>query len=392
MGLFQDDFYRTRPGRMSRRMGQGSGGRRSPLVLILTLVVIFSLTLCFIMGIMFYRLYMKTSSPEGVASSSPYISSNEMAVSAVNAVQPTVVSVITMVKDDKTVTDTDLGSGVIFRKEGNRALIATNNHVVDAGNLFEVVLANGDRRSATLVGKDNYTDLAVLSIDADGIKNYAQFGDSDRIRPGEEAIAIGNPLGLSFSHTVTKGIISSTLQTIPVSLGKDGNVQWEMEVIQTDAPINQGNSGGALVSLDGKVIGINSMKISEEGVEGLGFAIPSNTAVPVLDTLARDHKITRPKMGIFSEDVQAFSSGLEVLKLPKGVTTGVVVTDLTDPAKSSGLKTRDVIIKLDNNKVNSTMELRKYLFNSKKVGDKLDVTFYRDGERGTVTLTLGELD
>ncbi|MCL6457472.1 MAG: trypsin-like peptidase domain-containing protein, partial [Gorillibacterium sp.] len=364
---------------------------RKPLFVLLTLVVVLALVIGSSLTILFYRLTDQDLVPAAIAAA-PNISSDERKVSAVNAVQPTVVSVITMLKEESKVSDMGMGSGVIFRKDGNRALIVTNNHVIEEGNSFEVVLAEGDRRKAVVVGKDSYTDLAVLSIDVAGIKKFAEFGDSDKLKPGETAIAIGNPLGLSFSHTVTAGIISSAQQTIPVNLGKDGDVQWEMEVIQTDAPINQGNSGGALINLDGQVIGINSMKIASAGVEGLGFAIPANIVVPILDTLVRDHKIKRPKMGIFSEDVQAFSSGLETLNLPKGVDTGVIVTDVADPAKTSGLKTSDVIVKLDNSKVNSTMELRKYLFNSKKIGDKLAVTYYRNGERLTLTLTLGELE
>ncbi|MBC8080575.1 MAG: trypsin-like peptidase domain-containing protein [Gorillibacterium sp.] len=391
VGLFQDDFYRTRPSRISDRLGQTSKAGRKSSLMLLTLVVVFSLAMGSFLTVLLFRFMEHEETPSALTAV-PYTSSSERAVAAVSAVQPTVVSVITMMKENSSIAGVGMGSGVIFRKEGDLALIATNNHVVEAGNSYEIVLSDGERRKAVVVGKDKYTDLAVLSIDASGIKSYAEFGNSDKIKPGETAIAIGNPLGLSFSHTVTAGIISSSLQVIPVYLGKDGNVQWEMEVIQTDAPINQGNSGGALINLDGKVIGINSMKIADAGVEGLGFAIPSNTAVPVLDALARDHKIKRPMMGIHSEDVQAFSSGIEVLKLPKGVDTGVIVTEVGDPAKASGLKTSDVIVKLDNSTVNSTMELRKYLFKNKKIGDELSVTYYRDGDRSTLTLTLGEAE
>ncbi|WP_058300581.1 S1C family serine protease [Gorillibacterium timonense] len=393
MGLFQDDFYSTKPSRgtVRLRQGTGTGGKFLAVVIAASLLTGSGLT-----------LLVTRAFPSSTPAAQPAIavnapvdrsdSSTDPVVEAVSQVQAAVVSVITTdVKDDK-IQGGGMGSGVIFRKMDGKALIVTNNHVIDTGNTYEIVLADGTRRDGTLVGKDEYTDLAVLSMKDDGIKTVAEFGDSDKLRPGETAIAIGNPLGLSFSHTITKGVISSPLQTIPVFLGKDGDLQWEMEVIQTDAPINQGNSGGALINLAGQVIGINSMKISDTGVEGLGFAIPVNSAKPVLEALISDHKVKRPKMGIFSEDLQAFSSGLDILKLPDGVKSGVIVTDVADPAKGAGLETRDVIVALDGKDVGSTMELRKYLFGKKKIGDKLEVTFYRGGKKEKVSLTLGELD
>lgn len=396
MGLFQDDFYSTKPSRRTRR-----GERRAPVERrFLAAVIAVSLVTGSGFTLLVTRLLHSPASPQAVQAAVAAVtavdqsdSSADPVVEAVSRVQAAVVSVITTdVKADK-VQGGGMGSGVIFRKAGGKALVVTNNHVIETGNTYQIVLADGTRRDGTLVGKDEYTDLAVLSMKDDGIDTVAEFGDSDKLKPGETAIAIGNPLGLSFSnHTVTKGIISSPLQTIPVNLGKDGDLQWEMEVIQTDAPINSGNSGGALINLAGQVIGINSMKISDTGVEGLGFAIPVNSARPVLEALIRDHKIKRPKMGIFSEDLQAFTSGLDVLKLPASVKAGVIVTDVTDPAKSAGLETRDVIVELDGKEVDTTMELRKYLFNEKKIGDKLKITFYRAGKKQEVTLTLGELD
>ncbi|WP_438433653.1 S1C family serine protease [Gorillibacterium sp. sgz500922] len=395
MGLFQDDFYSTKPSRRTLRGGRPPAERRF-LAAVIAVSLLAGSGVTLLVG---RSLHPPGHAPEAqpavavVPTADGSDSSSDPVVEAVSRVQEAVVSVIsTDVNDDK-IQGGGVGSGVIFRKADGKALIVTNNHVIETGNTYQIVLSDGTRRDGTLVGKDEYTDLAVLAVKADGIGTVAEFGDSDKLRTGETAIAIGNPLGLSYSnHTVTKGIISSPLQTIPVNLGKEGDLQWEMEVIQTDAPINSGNSGGALINLAGQVIGINSMKISDTGVEGLGFAIPSNSAQPVLTTLIRDHKIKRPKMGIFSEDLQAFSSGLDVLKLPKDVTAGVIVTDVTDPAKGAGLTTRDVIVALDGKEVGSTMELRKYLFNEKKIGDKLKVTFYRAGKKQDVTLTLGELD
>jgi serine protease Do len=314
-------------------------------------------------------------------------------VAAGNKVGPAVVSVISLVKSKGTTATPGygLGSGVIFQISGSKAHIVTNNHVVEGGTSYEIVLANKERRAAVLVGRDPFTDLAVLEIDANGVTAFAEFGDSDSLRAGQTAIAIGNPLGMDFAQTLTKGIISSPKRIVPITIGKDSGVAWEMNVIQTDAPINQGNSGGPLVSIDGKVIGINSMKIVESGVEGLGFAIPINEAKPILEALIRDHKVKRPYMGISPDDLQAYSGGLEVLKLPKDVTKGVIIIEASGPAKGSGLKTNDVIIELDGKPIESSFALRKYLFDHKKIGDSLSVTYYRADKKNQLILTLGEM-
>jgi serine protease Do len=314
-------------------------------------------------------------------------------VEAGNKVGPAVVSVISQVKsDDPTAAQGyGLGSGVIFQIGESKARIVTNNHVVEGGTSYEIVLANKERRSALLVGRDPYTDLAVLEIAAKGITALAEFGDSDTLKAGQTAIAIGNPLGMDFAQTLTKGIISSPKRIVPTTIGKDSGVAWEMNVIQTDAPINQGNSGGPLVSIEGKVIGINSMKIVESGVEGLGFAIPINEAKPILEALIRDHKVKRPYMGISVDDLQAFTGGLEVLKLPKDIVKGVIVMQASGPAKEAGLKSNDVIVGLDGKAIESSIELRKYLFEHKKIGDSLAVTYYRGDKKDDLTVTLGEM-
>lgn len=398
MSLFRDDFYSTRTSRRGYREVRRYTGRRSRpprnrlLLIILVAVSVLAGVVITLLAVRWSGSSMAGSRPVAASVLAPYDDRGDRVVQAVEKAKPAVVSVVSTLKDGDKVKGVGLGSGVIFQKSGDKARIVTNNHVVENGTAFEIVLSDGTHKKATVVGKDVYTDLAVLETDASGIKNVAEFGDSDKLKPGETAIAIGNPLGLSFAQTTTVGVISSPLRTIPVALGQNGDVQWEMEVIQTDAAINQGNSGGALVSLEGKVIGINSMKIADTGVEGLGFAIPSNSAKPILDSLIKDRKVKRPKMGVTTEDLQSFTSGTEVLKLPDSVKTGVIVNDVSGPAKDAGLKTRDVIVELDGKTIDSTMGLRKFLFSNKKIGDKLNVTFYRSGKKTSVTLTLGELD
>lgn len=409
MSFFNDDFYSTKVPRKSQRDNGAStgfglrpsrnswtGGYRSSRSFSIGAnlrhfwwMIVLSLAV----GILLTLIVFITIRP-GIDHSSTYNNAtigNDPVVAAVDKVSDSVVSVISIFQNSskEKPKGLGLGSGVMFQRAGDKVRIVTNNHVIEGGSSFEIVLSDGSHRKATIVGKDWRTDLAVLEVDGSGIESIAEFGDSNALKRGQKAIAIGNPLG--FSQTITVGVISSPLQTISVPTGPNGEVSSEMEVIQTDAAINEGNSGGALVSLDGKVIGINSMKIVEAGVEGLSFAIPAHKAIPILDALVKDHKVRRPYMGITPSDLQGFKSGTEVLKLPESVKTGVVVLDAGGPAKEAGLKTQDVIIELDGKPVTSAAGLRKYLYDEKKIGDKLSVTYYRAGKKNTVTLTLGEL-
>ncbi|WP_409343644.1 S1C family serine protease [Paenibacillus sp. MBLB4367] len=378
MSFFHDDFYSTKMSKWGQRGWNRQPQNNGGIVWIAVISAVLGALLCF--GLV---MLVRPSASSG----------HDQVVVAADKVKPAVVSVLSTMKDakqDKTM-GTGLGSGIIFQKTGGKARIATNFHVIDGGTSFEIVLPDGKHKKATVLGKDMYTDLAVLETDSEDITSIAEFGNSDLLKAGQTAIAIGNPLGLDFSQTVTTGVISRPKSNIPVSLGQNGELDWEIDVIQTDAAINQGNSGGPLVGLDGKVIGINSLKIASTGVEGLGFAIPINQAKPILDALIQDSKIKRPAMGITLEDLQSYQSGLEVLKLPENVKTGVIVLDATGPAKEAGLKTSDVIVELDGKPVNSALALRKYLYNEKKIGDKLSITYYRAGKKASATLTLAEL-
>ncbi|KQX54915.1 S1C family serine protease [Paenibacillus sp. Root444D2] len=403
MSLFDDDFYSTKRSKLRqdtwRPKGTGAftsfAGRRRNVALIAG--VGGALAMLLLVGVVggFGK-----SEPSGAALAIPAsaakaeahpMNSNDTVVAATEKIKPAVVSVISSKKDDKgQETGLGIGSGVIFARNGDKVRIVTNSHVVENGNQFEMVNFQGEHRKATLIGRDRITDLAVLEADGKDIKVLAEFGDSETLRAGEMAIAVGNPLGLGFSPTVTQGIISSPKRTIPVSLSREGtDYDWEMDVIQTDAAINQGNSGGPLVNIEGRVVGINSMKISDTGVEGLGFAIPINSVKPIIESLIKDHKVKRPLMGVSTQELQAFK-GTDVLKLPADVKTGVIVFDVSGPAKEAGLKAQDVIVQLDDRKIDSTISLRKYLYYEKKIGDKVNVVYYRGGKKLTAVVTLVE--
>lgn len=278
------------------------------------------------------------------------------------------------------------GSGVIYKIDGDDAYIVTNNHVIEGAGKIEVTLHGGEKEVAELIGSDALTDLAVLKISGKHVDTALEFGDSDQLRAGDSVVAIGNPLSLDFSGTVTQGIISAPTRSIDVKTTA-GN--WEADVIQTDAAINPGNSGGALINTEGKVIGINSLKIAESGVEGIGFAIPSNDVVPLVEEITKNGKIERPYIGIGLADL-ADVPYMYVQHLPQEVNGGVMVTsvDPTSAAGKAGLKEQDVITAINGNAVNNGMELRKLLYSELSIGDKATFTVYSGKEKRTVELTL----
>lgn len=288
------------------------------------------------------------------------------------------------------------GSGVIYKKSGNSAYIVTNNHVVEGQQGLEVLLKDGTKVKAELVGTDAYSDLAVLKISADKVNKVASFGDSNSLKVGEPAIAIGSPLGSEYANSVTSGIISSLNRQVTST--NESNQTVNINAIQTDAAINPGNSGGPLVNIEGQVIGINSSKIASTSasssgvsVEGMGFAIPSNDVVNIINQLEKDGKVTRPALGITMVGLSAVSTQQQeqILKIPESVTNGVIVTSVqpATPAEKAGLKQYDVITKIDDTDVSSGVELQSVLY-QKKVGDSVKVTYYRGKEKKTTTIQL----
>ncbi|MDT9025543.1 S1C family serine protease [Rossellomorea yichunensis] len=278
------------------------------------------------------------------------------------------------------------GSGVLFKKEGESAYIITNNHVIEGASKIEVSLYDGEKTEAELIGADPLTDLAVLKIDGKYADNLLEVGDSSALRAGEQVIAIGNPLGLDLSRTVTQGIVSAVDRTIPVQTSAG---ESELNVIQTDAAINPGNSGGALLNSKGELIGINSAKISNSGVEGLGFAIPSKDFLPVVSEIIETGKVERPYIGIGMTNLADVPRHY-LPDLPNEVEAGVVVAsvDETSAAAKAGVKEGDVITALNGKAVADVADLRRQLYGDLKVGDKIDLTIFRDGEEMTVSLTL----
>lgn len=295
--------------------------------------------------------------------------------------------------DDSNLVEASEGSGVIYNKDGDSAYVVTNNHVVEGSDGLEVVMSDGTKVKGELMGTDAVTDLAVIKISSENVEEVATFGDSSALKVGEPAIAIGSPLGSQYANSVTSGIISSVNR--PIS---DSTSGVNISAIQTDAAINPGNSGGPLVNIAGQVIGINSSKIaststesSDISVEGMGFAIPSNDVVKIIDQLQKDGKVTRPALGINMVDLSSVTSQQQeqILGVPSSVKSGVVITNVMNatPAEKAGLKQYDVITKVDGEEVTSATDLQSILY-GKNVGDTITITYYRGDKESTTKVDL----
>lgn len=296
-------------------------------------------------------------------------------------------------------SDSDLsiaseGSGVIYKKDGNSAYVVTNNHVVDGASQIEIMLSDGTKVVGELVGTDTYSDIAVVKIASDKVTTVAEFADSDKVTVGETAIAIGSPLGTDYANSVTQGIVSSLSRK--VTMTNDEGDTISTNAIQTDAAINPGNSGGALINIEGQVIGINSSKISStsdsgsgNSVEGMGFAIPANDVVKIINQLEANGKVIRPALGITMANLSDLSTTtISRLNIPTSVTSGIVVASVQSGMPAEGtLKKYDVITAIDDKDVSSTTDLQSVLYGH-STGDSIKVTFYRGTDKKTETIKL----
>ena len=272
------------------------------------------------------------------------------------------------------------GSGIIYSEDG---YIVTNYHVIeeaidDEKAKVEVALAGSEEWiEAKIIGHDEITDLAVIKIDKKGLQ-AADFGTSTNLKVGDIAVAIGNPLGSEFAGTVTSGVISALNRSVTT----DGRTY---KLIQTDAAINTGNSGGALANSKGEVIGINTVKIVATGVEGIGFAIPSDEALPIIKELIENKKISRPNIGIAGINVT------EQIAKAYNMTVGIYVSEVLEggPAEKAGFKQGDIIIKAEGKEIKTMEELNaiKYKY---KIGDTFKVTVLRDSKEVELSVVLGE--
>lgn len=281
---------------------------------------------------------------------------------------------------------TGYGSGFVYKKDSKYGYVMTNNHVVEDATEVKLTLSSGEEVDAEVLGTDSYMDIAVLRMDADKVLGIAEIGDSTKSKLGDTVFTVGTPVSTEYAGTVTKGIISGENREITIT---NNGSEYMMEAIQIDASINPGNSGGPLVNINGEVIGVNSVKLVESSVEGMGFAIPIEVAMSQISKLEKGEAIARPLIGVALYDldnVPLLGSGL---KIDSSIKSGVVVSSVESgsDAEEAGLQKNDIITKIDGTEVKSSAHL-KYILYKHDIGDSVKLTIYRDGKEKELTLKL----
>ena len=311
------------------------------------------------------------------------ITSNDSISESINKVYDSVV----VVNNYQNGRLTGYGSGFVYKKEGNYGYVLTNNHVVEDASEIKLTLSNGEEVDAEVLGTDSYMDIAVLRMDGDAVLQVAQIGDSTEAKLGDTIFTVGTPVSTDYAGTVTKGIISGENREITVT---DNGTSYMMEAIQIDASINPGNSGGPLVNINGEVIGINSVKLVESSIEGMGFAIPIEVAMSQIDKLENGEAIARPVIGVSLYDLDSLPLvGNSDLRVDDSIKSGVVVNsvDSGSDAEAAGLQRNDIITEVDGTTVKSSAHL-KYLLYKHNIGDSVKLTIVRNENEKELTLKL----
>lgn len=353
---------------------------------------------CFLVGSFGMYLYISkhpTTFQKIITKSESKVSIDDTGISkAVEKIYDSVVTVSTF----KNASAYASGTGFVYKKSGDVSYILTNAHVINNADEVYVKFTNGSNEKVNVIGSNTLADIAVLSISSDKVIAYAEVGSSESAKIGDTVFTVGAPLDSAYSWTVTRGILSGKDRLVEVSNSSSSsrslyNDTYMMNVLQTDAAINSGNSGGPLANGNGEVIGITSLKLVSSGVEGMGFAIPIETALKYADKIINNEEIITPYMGIQMLNIneayyyREFRNLIEESKLEKGVVIATVEND--SPAAKAGLKQGDIITKIDNEDANSIAYLRYVLFKH-EVGDKIKITYIRNGKESKTTITLGK--
>ena len=330
---------------------------------------------------------------------------------------PTLITNVTKVEKDVTVTDSGIadavekvydavvvvenynnnrlistGTGFVFKEDGEFGYIITNNHVIESANEVYITFTNGTREKVDIIGSDEYSDIAVLSVSADKIISVAPIGSSEEARIGDTTFAIGAPLNYEvYSWSVTRGILSGKDRLVEVSLSNSTSSDYVMKVLQTDTAINSGNSGGPLCNSNGEVIGITNMKLASSNIEGMGFAIPIETAIEYANTYIEGNTIDRPYLGIAMYNISDLRNSL--FGISTDLTDGVYIYSVENdsPAAEAGLQKGDIIVAIDDNKVTNSAYL-KYLLYEYNIGDEVEFTYYRNDREYKTTVKLTAKD
>lgn len=317
----------------------------------------------------FYEFYLKNLKVETIKTIKDVTVTDTGIADAVEKVYDSVVTVKNYSRGQLYST----GSGFVFKTDDKFGYILTNYHVISGGSEVSVVFTNNKEEKVTVVGYDEYSDIAVLSIDKSNILATAQLGSSESLRIGDTTFAVGTPVDSSvYSWSVTRGILSGKNRMVQVD-------NYVMSVLQTDTAINSGNSGGPLCNANGEVIGITNMKLASSQIEGMGFAIPIDDAVKNAESLISGKRINRPYLGVSIYDNNNYFSN----------DTGVYVESVEHggAADKAGIKKGDKIIKIEDTEITNTSYFRYQLYKY-NIGDKIKITVERDGKEKTFTVTL----
>jgi len=284
------------------------------------------------------------------------------------------------------------GTGFVYKIDKNKAYIMTNNHVVADADTVKVELNdNNNRYDAIIVGGDVYSDIAVLTVDSKYLSESVEIGNSDALKLGDTIFTVGTPLGINYKGSVTKGVVSGLDRLVEVSLSSNTN-DYFMKVIQLDAAVSPGNSGGPLCNVNGQVVGIITLKIVEDEVEGMGFAIPIEDAIEYAETIEEGGKITRPYIGVSMVDLtQKDYLAQNNISIPDNIKKGIVVVDVVDgsPASIAKLQKGDIIVSLAGVEVGVVSEFRYELYKH-KAGELVEFVIYRNGQKMSIVVTLGK--
>ena len=283
------------------------------------------------------------------------------------------------------------GTGFVYQKSGNKYYILTNCHVVSGYNKVAVRFTDGSILETKVMGMDEYSDIAVLSVETNKDLKVVEIGSSEKARVGDTVFAVGAPIADAYSWSVTRGIVSGKDRLVEVNIGNSSTNKYIMKVLQTDTAINNGNSGGPLCNSNGEVIGITSLKLVSTGVESMSFALPIDDAIEKAKKLLNNEEIDYPYMGISMLDFSTAYYSIQYYDLIKNsnLTNGVIVQTVEkgSNAEKAGLKASDIITAIDGNSVKNTAYLRYYLFQH-HIGDDMKVTVYRDGKSLDFTIKL----
>ena len=287
------------------------------------------------------------------------------------------------------------GTGFVYDKDDKYGYVLTNSHVVSSGKNIQATLSNNNVITLTILGTDTYLDLAVLRMDAKDVLKVASIGTSENTKVGNTVFTVGSPMGSSYAGTVTKGILSGKDRLIETNNSSNGvnSESYIVKVLQTDAAISPGNSGGPLVNLAGDVIGINSLKLVDDEVEGMGFAIPIEEAMNYVDILKQGKAVQRPIIGVQIIDLtNKYLLYRNNINVDQSIKYGIVLVRVEDgyPAQKGGLKEGDIITKVDNEVIKTTAEF-KYQLYKHTLNDIIEVTYYRNGKEEKASIKLDKL-